>query len=73
LSTTDHRSAANIAINVLDVARVEAELPDVGENPLDRLGIRRINEHQPPGSGDQIGADVIRPDIPLTDAASSRI
>ena len=49
--------------HVLDLFGVEAELPDVVEERIDRLGARCIDEHEPAGRGDQIGADVVRPNV----------
>ena len=49
--------------HVIDVLRVETELPDVLERTIDHGGTRRINEDHPTGSSNQIGADVLVPDI----------
>ena len=49
--------------DVLDVSRVETELPDIVERPIDHKGSRRIDEHEPIGRRDQIGADGLVPNI----------
>ena len=49
--------------HVPDLRGVEAELPDVVQKGIDRFGARRVDEHQPAGRGDQVGADVVRPNV----------